>query len=121
MPARDDHIEQARHNARFYATINKSAFKDWAVTVLFYTGLHYIDAFLAQKRNIHPSQHKARDNAVAMVAELKPIYGNYSALKNASFNARYIPPVSFTEKYVDELEKVHLAKIKAELGRYVSI
>ena len=121
MPGRDDHLEQARHNTRFLAAFDKSMFKDWTATVLFYICLHYIDAFLAQKRNIHPSIHKTRDNAVATVSELKPIYGNYSALKNASFNARYMPPLRFTDQYVNDLENIHLAKIRAELAPHVAI
>ncbi len=121
MPARDDHIWQARHNASFYATLDKGAFKDWAATVLFYTGLHYIDAFLAERRNIHPSTHKFRDNTVAMIAELRPIYRDYSALKDASFNARYIPRTPFTDKYVYDLENTHLAKIKSQLGQHIPV
>jgi hypothetical protein len=122
MPQRDQHLDQARHNAKFYATVDKKAFKDWAITVLFYTGLHYIDAFLAQQRAaVHPQTHKVRDNAVAMVAELRPIYANYAALKNASFNARYAPPIGFTDAHVGDLENKHLAKIKTELSKYLKI
>lgn len=121
MPARDDHLKQARHNETFYATVDKLAFKDWAITVLFYTGLHYIDAFLAQRRNIHPTIHKTRDNLVATVVELKPIFNDYSFLKNASFNARYMPPTRFTDRNVDDLENRHLAKIKTEIGRYLTV
>lgn len=121
MPARDDHISQARHNVRFYATIDKRAFKDWAVTVLFYVGVHYIEAFLAQRRNIHSAKHKERDNMVSTVSELKPIVANYFALKNGSFNARYMPPTRFTDQYVEDLENQHLAKIRSEIGRYVTI
>jgi hypothetical protein len=124
VPARDDHVNQARHNARFYAALDKSSFRDWAATVLFYTSVHYIDAFLAQKANIHPTVHKTRDNAVALVSELKPIYIDYNVLKNASFNARYNPPsglTGFTDKYVASLENTHLAKIRNEVARYVSL
>lgn len=121
MPARDDHLNQARHNAHFYTTVDKSAFKDWAITVLFYTGLHYIDAFLAQRANLHPPIHKARDNMVTTVAELRPIASDYFALKNGSFNARYMPPTRFTDKNVFDLESRHLARIKAEMGRYVAV
>ena len=121
MPARDDHINQARHNVRFYTTIDKFTFKDWAATVLFYTALHYIDAFLDQIRNIHPITHKSRDKLLATVTELRPIFPAYSALKNASFNARYFPPVIFTDQYVNDLEVRHLARIKVELGRYLQL
>ncbi len=120
MPARDDHLAQARHNTRFYSAIDRAEFRDWAVTILFYVGLHYVDALLANK-GIHPSQHKVRDNAISRVAELRPIYVHYSALKNASFNARYIPPCTYSDTYVSRLETNHLAKVKAEVSRYIVI
>jgi hypothetical protein len=121
MPARDDHLEQARHNVQFYASIDRTVFKDWAVTVLFYTGLHYIDAFLAEKRSIHPPKHKQRDTLVSTVTELRPILADYFALKNGSFNARYMPPTRFTDQYVSNLENQHLARIKSQIGRFVTI
>ena len=120
MPTRDEHLGQARHNAEFYTTINRSRYKDWAATVLFYTGLHFIDAVLAIK-NIHPGAHPTRDNAVNSVSELKPIFGHYAALKNASFNARYKPPTMFTQGQITELETKHLAAVKAEAARYVPV
>lgn len=121
MPTRDEHVSQARHNARFYATIDQGQFKDWAVTVLFYVALHYVDALLAQIANIHPPIHGVRDNWMSKVAELKPIYSHYRALKTASHNSRYIPPTSFTNTYVQQLENTHLAKIKSQIGRYLTV
>jgi len=123
MPARDDHLHQAHHNVTFYASIDKAAFKDWAATSLFYAALHYIDAFLAHKRNIHPPKHKERDNLVATIAELKPISTSYYALKDGSFNARYIPGMAgkFTDRYIGELETIHLVKIRTELGQYIAV
>ncbi len=120
MPARDDHVNQARHNVRFYASIDRVAYKDWAATVLFYIGLHYIDAVLALK-GIHPDLHKMRDNAMARVSELRPIYGSYSALKNASFNARYKPPIQFTDQFIGMLEGIHLVNVRNEVSRYVQV
>ncbi|MGH7331871.1 MAG: hypothetical protein ACREKS_03810 [Candidatus Rokuibacteriota bacterium] len=119
MPLRDDHLGQARHNAQFYATIDKATFRDWAITVLFYTGLHYIDAVLAGN-NIHPSKHNMRDKPVTTVKELRPIAIDYFALKNRSFNARYEPPTKYTDKDVSDSEG-HLARIRAEMGRHVPI
>jgi hypothetical protein len=121
VPSRDAHIAQARHNVRFYATIDKLLYKDWAATVLFYIGLHYIDAVLAEKGNVHPDIHKTRDNAVARLAELRPIYSNYSALKNASFNARYKPPNQFTTGHINQLETGHLAAVRTEAAKYVQV
>lgn len=120
MPTRDEHLSQASHNVDFYATINKPEYKDWAITVLFYIGLHYIDAVLALN-NIHPASHPTRDSAVGASQELRRIYGHYQTLKNQSYNARYKPPTLFTSGQITELETKHLAAVKAEAGLYVPI
>lgn len=85
--------------------------------------MHFIEAFLADRRNIHSSDHKMRDNAVFSVAELKPIYKSYATLKDASFNARYMPPagLGYTEAVIDALANTHLANIQAQIGRHIRI
>jgi hypothetical protein len=123
LPSREDHLKQARHNSEFYDSIDKSLFPDWAVTVLFYTALHYIDSFLAQIKpppGIHPLKHQVRDNAVALVAELKPIFANYSFLKNQSFNARY-KVLPFNAARVTECETKHLHVILAQIRRHMTM
>jgi hypothetical protein len=119
LPARDDHLQQARHNTAFLDSIDKRKYRDWAVTVTFYVGLHYIDAFLAHSANVHPPKHKQRDNLVASVKELRPIFADYSALKSGSFNARYMPPTSFTDGDVRRLIDQHLGRIKTEVAKYL--
>jgi len=121
VPSRDEHLDQARHNSTFYAAIDKSTYKDWAATILFYTGLHYLDAVLADRENKHPLNHPTRDRAVFDSAELKPVYGHYSALKNASYNARYKPRTLFTIGQINQLETTHLATIRNRVGQYVTI
>lgn len=120
MPTRDEHLAQARHNADFYSTVDKAGYKDWAATVLFYTALHYVDALLATK-GMHPPKHKTRDVAVSSVFELRPIFSHYSALKNASYNARYNVPSGFSSAYISQLESVHLAAVKNEVALHVPV
>ena len=121
MPSRDEHLAQARHNTQFYTTVDKGTFRDWAVTVLFYTGLHYVDALFAEKRNIHPTSHTARSDEVARSTELRPVYVNYEALKNASYNARYKPPTRFSAGFLNDLENRHLARVREAVGRHIAI
>jgi hypothetical protein len=122
VPARDDHIKQARHNAAFYGAFDRTAYPDWAATVLFYASLHYIDAFLA---NLpvpqHPGRHDVRDGFVARLAELKPIAVHYFKLKNSSRNARYYPPAPFSLTQVEQLERQHLQPIVSRLRQYIPI
>lgn len=122
MPGRDDHLNQAQHNASFYASFHKTVYSDWAATVLFYTGLHYIDAFLAAQANPqHPGKREARDKFVSQVVQLRPIAFDYFKLKNSSPNARYNPPTRFSRDYLRQLEGVHLGRIADELRQYIPV
>ena len=121
MPSRDEHITQARHNAAFYAAIDRVGFPDWAVTVLFYTALHYVDALLAEKGNIDPTKHTLRSDVVSRLAELKPVYGDYEFLKNASYNSRYKPPTRFSAAYIQNLETRHLAHVRGAVARHITV
>ena len=56
---------------------------DWAVTILFYSALHYIDAFLAGK-NMHPLNHDQRDEEVERNGSISNIYNDYRRLKDMS-------------------------------------
>ena len=122
MPNRDEHLAQATHNTRFYNSFDKATYSDWAATVLFYTGLQYIDAFLATRGGgIHPGRHAVRDNLVNTVAELRPIAVDYLKLKSSSETARYFPSARFPPEHVRKLEQVHLSRIATELRKYVRV
>lgn len=64
MPLRDDHLNQAQHNLEFTESLDPTKYSDWIATGLFYTALHYVDAFLATKGH-HPGKHDVRDGFVA--------------------------------------------------------
>jgi len=118
MPSIDQHLDQVAHNEAFLASIDRNANSDWALTVLFYTGLHEIDALLASK-NIHPGGHPVRDQAVAGNVELLPIAKYYFRLKSRSQNARY-NCVRFSAAEVNRAERDDWGTIKRELSRYLN-
>ncbi len=120
MPKLEDHLSQAQHNFKFYQSIDTHIYSDWAATALFYTALHYIDAFLAVKQ-IHPGKHDVRDKLVNSLAELKGLYPSYSHLKNQSRNARYIPPTSLSIGDILQLENEHLSAIRDEVGKLLPL
>ncbi len=49
MGTKEGHLAKARSNEESLASLNldNSRFLDWAITVMFYAALHYVDAFLA--------------------------------------------------------------------------
>jgi hypothetical protein len=90
VPNLNDHIERAEANESFARSLDQSQpfYVDWAITILFYAALHYIDAYLAVK-SFHPANHPVRDNAIDNNGSLKPIFNDYRRLKDVSEAARY--------------------------------
>lgn len=61
---------------------------DWALVILFYAALHYVEAYLATVGQ-HQRSHTTRDNVVARDPNLKKIFSEYQDLKFYGNNARY--------------------------------
>lgn len=93
MASKDAHLKQAAHNESLYSQLVDTQFLDWAVTAIFYSGLHYVDGYLATKslgpKHAHPPTHDVRTPLVARESNLKHIYSNYRRLKDESEAARY--------------------------------
>ena len=90
MPDARRHLKRAEENEKLAdAMPQRDGFStDWAITVRFYSSLHYIDAFLAGKQ-VHPLDHDARDSEVERNGSLTDIYKEYRRLKDWSRAARY--------------------------------
>ena len=91
MPTREQHIYQAERNERAARVLaeteaSEDRLTDWEVTALFYSALHYIDAFLDSMGGIHPTNHTARNG---LVASRTSFALSYLKLYNRSLDARY--------------------------------
>lgn len=95
MPSKEDHLARARHN-EFFVSSTENPFFDWKLTGIFYSALHYVDAYLATL-NIHPPSHALRLMQFEVNAKLKPIRRDYRDLLNESRTARYEPPTVFNQ------------------------
>lgn len=87
MTTRTQHDEQARDNLDLYehlAAINRHL--DWALTALFYSAVHYIDAFLLPE---NPRSHRRRNEIISRRPELNAVYRNYRLLLDRSRETRY--------------------------------
>ena len=124
MPDEADHFTQAEKNkqvADFLAANSTVAnrYSQWEVVTMFYSALHYVDAFLATK-GIHPPDHITRNGHVAIQYELKPISNNYQNLYHRSKDARYRLK-EFPQHVVDTMETNLFEPIKTRtytlLGR----
>lgn len=104
MPTKDEHLDKAISNEQLGEVLSQSAFTDWAVTVLFYSALHYCHAILAVSGQ-HPVSHDTTGPLVRKHPALKRIWKEYESLHIASRNARY---------YATEITPGHLQNVKTD-------
>ena len=88
-----EHREKAVHNERFLQVRNVTTgeFIDWAVTVLFYSALHWMRALAAQEGyqiKSYQEEEKAFQD-VPTFAQDQQAYACYRQLKDESRDARY--------------------------------
>ena len=117
MPSKDAHLWQAGHNEKFCSEILATDFLDWAVTAIFYSGLHYVDGYLASK-NIDPTTHDVRTPLVARESNLKRIFPQYRRLKDQSEAARYRVK-HFTQAEVKGLKENEFEVIKSQISKHL--
>ncbi|MEA3421361.1 MAG: hypothetical protein U9Q97_06770 [Acidobacteriota bacterium] len=115
MPSLEKHIKQAEKNERFFNDfdLKNTQFLDWAITALFYSALHYVDAYLAI-RSQHPSNHKKRGWWLNREQNLRHIYYDYAELKNRSEDARY-KILQFPPHVVSSLEVKEFTHVKSHI------
>ncbi len=111
MPNQTQHLKKATENESLAASLNLAvpAASDWAITMLFYAAVHYVEAFFS-KTGQHLKRHKLRVNAIQANPKLRPIYLDYRELQTYSETARY-QAVFFTAADVVPVKK-HLENVK---------
>lgn len=86
MPDLKTHINQAERNEKIASTLFKTAYVEWGVVALFYSAVHYVEAFLAPQK-VHSADHDERNKHVH--AQLRSIEPDYHLLRLTSRQARY--------------------------------
>jgi hypothetical protein len=115
VPRPHEHLTRAKENEKLARTLGTASgvAVDWAVTMLFYAALHFIDGYLAGKA-FKPLNHKQRDEEIENNGSLTDIYKHYRRLKDMSREARY-NIASFADRDL-EIAAERLRYIKAHLG-----
>ena len=109
MPDENSHLNQAERNSNCYEALmllNPNRFTEWEVITLFYSALHYAEAFCARYGSEfqHPENHAERKKELA--DQVGPeIYFNYCTLYDHSEAARY---------YTDSVSEDEVAQLHAE-------
>jgi hypothetical protein len=125
MPNLQEHLDKAQHNFDFLDSFDSNQrgnYRGWIVTVYFYTALHYVDAYLANKGYKEFNTHEERKNHIVIFqSDLKPsIYRKYRQLEDDSRNARYSTK-QFTRKDVDEVRQKFFQPIKQRIENLLGI
>lgn len=116
---KQEHIEQARHNAGFLAYLEGNipdSFFDWKVTVCFYQALHLVRAYLYTQGVEESTSHDHTLRCINPAARDKPtlyvpmpdVYRWYFKLHQLSMAARYagfLQKRSFEQQQRESLEK----------------
>lgn len=92
MPDARAHKKQYEHNKKLLQSqdFQDEENCDWAVTIVFYSAMHLLEEFFANK-GIHNKSHQTRNQFVASEAFLKnnQIAAKYNLLYNQSIRSRY--------------------------------
>jgi hypothetical protein len=115
VPTKDQHVKKATENEAFANRLdtNTQASINWKLIVLFYTALHYVEAYLAKHLNQHLHVHTTRDSVVSREARLRMLRTEYAHLKYFGFNARYEADQFTARDVADALG--YLAQVKGKI------
>jgi hypothetical protein len=91
MFSKNQHLEKSLANRTFAEslTLENHTRVGWALTALFYSALHSVDAYLST-RGKSDLKHQQRNRFISEDSELSGMYGEYKDLFVLSINARYL-------------------------------
>jgi hypothetical protein len=120
MPTFDQHFEQANRNRKFLDTFFLKDHHDWAMTVMFYTSLHLVEALMYKEVNrlrgedkwgyleIDCSNHDERERQVKEI--MNDIHFPFTQLKKFADSGRYkvyvFRPNEITSAYMHQFKPV---------------
>lgn len=116
MAQRHEHLQRADENEKLARGLFKAGSPictDWAITLLFYSALHWVDAYLVFT-NRRPDNHYDRDTIIESNGSLADIFKPYRRLKDMSEQARY--HIACYEQRDWESAHVLLGKVKEHIA-----
>lgn len=118
MPLTPEHLAKssAVETLALSMDVSKPGAIDWAITMLFYSALHQVEAYFA-KQKIHHGGHggtSGRDSSIENDPYTNGISQTYQRMKTASINARY-NVMTYTPAKITAMKK-DLDTIKAHIA-----
>jgi hypothetical protein len=120
VPDKRTHLRQAAHNEALIEFLDGTVYPDWIATITFYTGLHYVQAYLLSKKPPeNPQKHADRAAAIDSDPFLDDIRDDYRELYDVSIAARYYGVKPSNDELRKEVAPA-LAKIKRHLRQFIT-
>jgi hypothetical protein len=115
-----EHIETAEHHQQFARSLLDPRMGsmlpkvryEWAAVAAFYAAVHYVHAYLWERRRVSPRSHPARSQRVTRDSILRQCEWQYLELLEVSLRARYSRDLDLTEAAARELVEVDLAHVE---------
>ncbi len=90
--------------------------REWAVVAAFYSAVHYVNAYLWEKRRQEPSNHDHRRRLVAQESDLRRMSQSYGRLRALAFLARYADLFSPAESEIHGAVQTDLRAVERALN-----
>lgn len=88
---KDEHLAKVAENLKVLQSLDSSleGAIGWSITILFYSALHFIEAYFESRRGFGCKHHFSRASEIQRDEVIKSLFGDYSTLETLSREARY--------------------------------
>ncbi len=117
------HLDQWQHNRTFLQSI-EPLYPDWAVTAVFYTALHAVDALLTGDKVPGIVSHETRNRALMHTNRYAKIWDRYQPLHDLSRTIRYLAqPGRWVpwERIESDVVRRHLYPIEQSVQKLLNV
>lgn len=146
MPGCEDHLEQAIHNQKLAEKLLRTLtsqkpktieYKDWAITIAFYSAVHLVEAYLDKTKGLHTDEEASKEEMTAHSYRVhfvgkefnKQIYTAFKTLFNYSLTMRYLQKSDrvvtrgrwLADIDVTNLVTIELRYLRNEIERKISL
>lgn len=109
------HLSKADHNEKFFQSldIDKTNFRDWIVVGIFYSVVHYYEAYFALYKK-HSTSHEISDDWISNDNNISDTYYDYRELKQERWEASYRAKI-FSSNYIKHSILPKFSNIKMKI------
>jgi hypothetical protein len=86
---------------------------EWVAVILFYSAVHYVNAYLWERYGREPSNHGERTFAVRQDVAIHGCRQHYDYLRDVGYRARYDETFALAERTARTLLQVRLRAVEA--------